>query len=142
MTAFLVALLLFAPAPAPTLDQARSEPNLERRAKLALESAAAAEREAETHYGAGDLEKVKAALSDMAAGVEVAHQALEQTGKSPRRHSGPFKSAEIKSQDILRRLGDLEKRMDADERAVVEGPRVKVQEIHDAWFDGIMSRKK
>jgi hypothetical protein len=32
--------------------------------------------------------------------------------------------------------------MDADERATVDIPKAKVQEVHDAWFDGIMSRKK
>jgi hypothetical protein len=40
------------------------------------------------------------------------------------------------------RLGDLEKRMDADERPVIEGPRTKVQQIHDAWFEGIMGKKR
>jgi hypothetical protein len=32
--------------------------------------------------------------------------------------------------------------MEPDERSALDGPRSKVQEIHDAWFDGIMSKKK
>jgi hypothetical protein len=32
--------------------------------------------------------------------------------------------------------------MDADERHLVEGPRAKIQEIHDAWFEGIMGKKR
>jgi hypothetical protein len=58
------------------------------------------------------------------------------------RHPGPFKFGELKTQEMLVRLGDLERRMEPDERAAIEAPRTKVQEIHDAWFDGIMSRKK
>jgi hypothetical protein len=32
--------------------------------------------------------------------------------------------------------------MDADDRQVLDGPIMKVQEIHDAWFDGIMGNRK
>ena len=60
---------------------------------------------------------------------------------TPMRHPGPYKSAELKTQEILVRLADLERRMDAEERAGIEGPRTKIQEIHDAWFDGIMRKK-
>ena len=47
-----------------------------------------------------------------------------------------------KSQEILTRLRDLDQRMDAEERDMVAGPRAKIQEIHDEWFEGIMERKK
>jgi hypothetical protein len=85
---------------------------------------------------------VAAELKSMVTGAEIARQALDQTGKSPIHHPGPFKSGELRTEEILVRLGDLERRMDADERGVVEGPKMKVQEIHDAWFEGIMSKKK
>jgi hypothetical protein len=32
--------------------------------------------------------------------------------------------------------------MDLDQKAVLDGPIMKIQEIHDAWFDGIMGKKK
>jgi len=32
--------------------------------------------------------------------------------------------------------------MDSDERNILEGPKMIVQEIHDAWFEGIMGKKK
>jgi hypothetical protein len=85
---------------------------------------------------------VAAELKRMQAGVEIAQQAFVQTGRTPQRHPGPYKSAELRTQEMLIRLGDLEKRMAADERQVIEGPRTKVQEIHDAWFEGIMSKKR
>jgi hypothetical protein len=142
MTALVTLLLLLAQAPPPALDQVRAEPNLEHRAKIAVEYAAASERNAEAAYAKGDMAGVAAELKNMATGVEIARQALEQTGKSPQHHPGPYKSGELRTEEILIRLGDLEHKMDADERGVVEGPKMKVQEIHDAWFDGIMSKKK
>ena len=32
--------------------------------------------------------------------------------------------------------------MDGEEREVLAGPKAKLQEIHDLWFDGIMSKKR
>jgi hypothetical protein len=142
MTALVMFLLLLSQAAPPALDEVRAEPNLEHRAKLAVEYAAAAERNAEAAYAKGNAAGVAAELKNMVTGVEIAQQALAQTGKSPVHHPGPFKSGELRTQEILVRLGDLEHKMDADERGVLEGPRMKVQEIHDAWFDGIMSKKK
>ncbi len=142
MTAIFTILVLLAQTAAPGLEQVRAEPNLERRAKLAIEYAAAAERSAESAYSKNDLAGVTAELKKMQTGVELARDAFSQTGKTPQKHAGPYKSAELKTQEMLVRLGDLEKRMDADERNLLEAPRNKVQEIHDAWFEGIMSKKK
>jgi hypothetical protein len=141
MTVF-VLLLMLAQAGPPALEQIRAEPNLEHRAKVAVEYAAASERSAEAAYSKGDMAGVAAELKNMVTGVEIARQALVQTGKSPQHHPGPFKSGELRTEEILVRLGDLERKMDADERGVVDEPKMKVQEIHDAWFEGIMSKKK
>ena len=142
MTSLLIPLLLLTQAVAPTLDHIKADPNLEHRAKLAVDFAYAAERSAETAYSNSDLPGVTEALKSMVSGMEIAKEALDQTGRSASRHPGPYKAVELKSQEILVRLGDLEKRMDADERDVIAKPRSRVQEIHDAWFDGIMSKKK
>lgn len=142
MTGILIPLLLLTQAVAPTLEQIKSEPNLERRAKAAVEFAAAAERNAEAAYSRGEMPAVEAQLKSMVDAVEMAKQALDLTGRQPARHPGPFKSAELKTQDILSRLEDLEKRMDDEERAVVRAPRARLQVIHDEWFDGIMSSSK
>src|SRR5271165_5217339 len=142
MTALFTIVLLLAQAPPPSLDQIRADGNLEHRAKTAIEYAVAAERNAETIYSKGDMAAAAAELNNMAAAVEIAQQALEQTGKSPTRHPGPFKFGELRTQEILVRLNDFEHRMEADERPVIEGPKMKVQEIHDAWFEGIMGKKR
>jgi len=142
MTALFTLLLLLAQTAAPSLEQVRAEPNPERRGKLAIEYAQAAERSAEAAYSKNDMAQVAAELKNMQNAVELAQQSFAQTGKTPQRNPGPYKSAELKTQDMLLRLGDLEKRMDADERPILIPSKEKVQEIHDAWFDGIMSKKK
>jgi hypothetical protein len=142
MTTIFTILFLLAQGPPPTLEQVRADANPEHRAKLAIEFAQAAERAAEAAYSKNDVTAVAAALKDMQTGVEIAQESFARTGKTPQRNPGPYKAAELKTQDMLLRLGDLERRMDADERVAVEGPRNKVQEIHDAWFDGLMSKKR
>jgi hypothetical protein len=142
MTAlFTVLLLLAQPAPA-SLGQLRAESKPEHRARQAIEFAVASERSAESSYSRGDMAAVLADLQNMEKAVEIARDAFVQTGKTPQRHAGLYKSAEVRTEEILIRLGDLEKRMDSDERSVVEGPRTKVQQIHDAWFEGIMGKKR
>jgi hypothetical protein len=138
---FAAALLLAQVAPL-TLDQIRADQNPEHRAHSAIEYAVAAERNAEAAYTRGEMKDVASELKNMADAIDLANQSLEQTGKSAMRHPGPYKFGELRTQEMLVRLGDLERKMDADERPALSGPLAKVQEIHDAWFDAIMSRKK
>ena len=142
MTTLFTIFVLMAQAPPASLDQIRNDPNLEHRARVAVDFAAVAERNAESAYSKGDMAAVTAELKTMEAAVTLADDALKETGKSAMRHPGPYKYGELKTQEILSRLGDLDHRMEPDERPALEGPRNKVQEIHDAWFDGIMSKRK
>jgi hypothetical protein len=142
MIAIFTVLLLLAQQASLSLDQIRADTNLEHRAHAAIEYSAVAERNAEAAYTRGEMPGVVAELKNMADAVELARQSLDQTGKSAMRHPGPYKFGELRTQEMLVRLGDLERKMDAEERPVVEGPKSKVQEIHDAWFDDIMSKKK
>jgi hypothetical protein len=142
MTAIFTILVLMAQAPPTSLDQVRGDPNPEHRAHSAIEFAAIAERNAEAAYSKADMTAVAAELKTMADAIELADQSLKETGRSAMRHPGPYKFGELKTQEMLVRLGDLDHRMEPDERSALDGPRSKVQEIHDAWFDGIMSKKK
>jgi hypothetical protein len=142
MTALLMLLLLFA-APVPTsLDQVKAEPNPERRARAAVDFAAAAERGAENAFSNSDMRGVAALLNTMKESMETARDSLVASRKTPGRDPGLYKFAEQRSREILVRLDDLERRMFLEDRDVVTVPRAAVQEIHDAWFDGIMGRKK
>src|SRR5579859_2941485 len=105
MIALLTVVFLFAQsAPALNLDQIRADANAEHRAKVAVEYAAAAERNAETAYGKGDMAAVAAELKAMETAVELARDSFIQTGRTPQRHAGPYKAAELRTQEMLVRL--------------------------------------
>jgi hypothetical protein len=139
---FLALLLLFA-APAPTsLDQVRADPNPDHRARAAIDYASVAEKAAESAYARGDAQGLAAELKNVEESVEIAQEAFGAAHKTPGRNPGPFKYAELHSRELLIRLGDLEQKMDSGERGMIAEVKAKVQEMHDAWFEGIMGRKK
>lgn len=124
------------------LQQIRNEPNLEKRSRLALANADAAITEARDAYNKPDLKLAESRLAEVRESVELAQQALSATGKKPGKSPGPYKYAETKSRELLRRLEGLKQEMDASERGIVEPVQNKVQEIHDAWLDGILTHAK
>jgi len=142
MTACAAVLLLLTAQMPTTLDQLRTESNPEHRARDAVEFAASAERQAEAAYDKGDTDGVRSDLKTMQDAVELARKSLQASGKNANRHPGPYKFAETRSHELLLRLNDFEHRMDESERPLIEGPKNKVQQIHDAWFDAIMEKKK
>jgi hypothetical protein len=135
-------VLLFAPPAPSSLDQIKADPNPDHRARAAIDYSALAEKNAEAAYAKGDLQSVAAELKNVAESFEAAQDAFAVSGKTPGRNPGPYKYAELRSRELLIRLGDLEHKMDVGERDLIAGVREKVQEIHDAWFEGIMGRKK
>ncbi len=133
----------FAGQPAPaSLGQVKADPNPEHRARLAVDYAAVAEKNAETAYAKGDTEGTAAELRNVQESIQTAQDSLVASHKTPGRNPGPYKYAEMRSRELLIRLGDLENRMDSNERTLVSGVKTRVQEIHDAWFEGIMGRAK
>jgi hypothetical protein len=142
MTALLTLLFLMATVPAATLEQVKAEPNAEHRARAAVDYAAVAEKNAEAAYSKGDLDATAAALKEVEESMEMAQASFAASGKTPWRNAGPYKYAELRSRDLLIRLGDLERKMDGSERSIIENVKAKTQEIHDAWFEGIMGKKK
>jgi hypothetical protein len=134
--------LLFAPLPPSSLDQVKAEPNPERRAKLAIDYAAVAEKGAETAYASGDLDTTGAMLKTAAQAMEIARDSLAASGKKPGRSPGTYKYGEQRSREMLVRLSDLQRKMDETERELINAPMATVQEIHDTWFEGIMGKNK
>ncbi len=138
---FLLALLAAQPAPS-TLDQVKAEVNPEHRARLAIDYATVAEKNAETAYAKGDLDVTVGELKNVGESMQLAQDSFIASHKTPGRNPGPFKYAELRSRELLIRLSDLERRMDLDEQGLIAGVKTRVQEIHDAWFEGIMGRAK
>ena len=132
------------PAPLPDDDLARveAEPNLEKRAHAALDNADDALRLAREAYAKGDDGVATARLDEILRSVELADNALKQTGKNPSRSPKHFKQAEMRTRDLLRKLDGFRDQMSVADRAAAERVVEAVQKIHDAWLDGIMGKKK
>ena len=115
------------------LQPAKNEPNLEKRSRLALANAA---------YAVQNMKATESKLGEVRESVELAQAALIASGKKPGKSPGPYKYAETKSRELLRRLEGLKQEMDLADRAVIEPVQNRVQEIHDAWLDGILTHAK
>lgn len=135
----LLILLVALPLCAATLDEIRAEPNLERRSHFALVHASELFAQAKTDYAAGATAKTGLELSEIAVSVQIARDALKETGKDPRRHVKPFKMAETDSRTLLRGMDGLENSMSLEDRPLIAGPKTQVQEIHDQWLEDIIS---
>jgi len=94
-------------ARADDLARARAEPNLEKRARLALDESAAALEAARSDYQKGDTDRVAADAAKIVDSVDLAFLSLNQTGKDPRKSSRWFKYAEIQTRGLLRKLDTL-----------------------------------
>jgi hypothetical protein len=124
------------------LASIRNEPNLEHRSELALDYASTALDAARDAYSAGNFEKMQSSLDEVTASVDVAYQALADTGKDARRSPKYFKKAELKTRELLRRLDGMKQSVSVDDRGAVENVRDHVAMVHDELLQGIMSKKK
>lgn len=136
-----VLLIIAASATAFDLNEVKAEPDLEKRAKAALDYANRAittSREAYTH---NEFKKALASLDEVGQAAELCLASLDATGKSARKNPKPFKRAEMQINDLLRRLESLESDFGLDDRPAVSSVTKRLQEIHDALISRIMSKK-
>ena len=123
------------------LSKASAEPNLERRARLALDNAGGQLHAASAAYKSGDWQKTKAALAELSESVDLAYESLKQTGKNPR-NSGHFKNLEIKTRGLLKSLEDFRRRMAFEEREQLQPLVDHLQKVHDEVLESVMSQPK
>jgi len=123
------------------LARARAEPNLEKRARLALAESDAAMDAARSDYQRGDNARVSSDAATIVEAVDLAFLSLNQTGKDPRKSSRWFKYAEIQTRGLLRRLDALQEDMSFEDRPLVEKARKEVQQVHDKLLVGLMEGK-
>jgi len=124
------------------LPDIKSEPNPERRAKLALENADAALTAARDAYAKQDSALTATSLKELEDSIELARQSLEETGKDPRRRPKAFKYGESHTRELMRRMDSLENAMDLDDRKLLDRARTKLREVNEAWLLGIMTGHK
>ncbi|MGA2273635.1 MAG: hypothetical protein ABSH00_08770 [Bryobacteraceae bacterium] len=128
-------------ARADDLARARAEPNLEKRARLALDESVAALEAARSDYQKGDTDRVAADAAKIVDSVDLAFLSLNQTGKDPRKSSRWFKYAEIQTRGLLRKLDTLERDMNFADRPLLEKATTEVQQVHDKLLLGLMEGK-
>jgi len=124
------------------LQQARAEPNLEKRSGLAIDNAVAALKQAREAYAAGDLKKVAALAQELQDSVELAYTSLVETNKNPRKSPKWFKRAEIQTRDLLRSMDTFQHDMNYEDRTLFDKPKEKVQQVHDDLLTGLMEGKR
>lgn len=142
--ALLVAALALAAAPFASADlaKARAEQNLEKRSKLALENATAQLQAAREAYRNGETEQTTSHIAEIGESVDLAYASLKETNKDPRRSPKWFKSAEISTRDLLRKLETFQQDMSFNDRAGLDQVKAKVQQVHDDLLVGLMEGKK
>jgi len=137
-----VLLLVAATGARADLANARAEPNLEKRSKLALENAQRALKGARDAYNRGDLKQVETLVAEVGESVELADTSLKETGKDPRKSPKWFKRAEIQTRDLLRKLDAFDQEMNFTDRPLLAKVRNQVREVHDNLLLGVMEGKR
>jgi hypothetical protein len=135
-------MLLLAGMLRASLQEAKAEPNLEKRSKLALDNAEQALTDARAAYAKGDTAQVEARATEIRESVELAETSLHQTGKNPRKNPRWFKHAEIVTRDLLRRLDTFQQEMNAADRPLLDAVNGEVQQAHDNLLLGVMGVKE
>lgn len=123
------------------LEQAKAEPNLEKRAMLALDNAAQALTQAREAYDKGDNQQVAALATEIKESVDLADTSLRDTGKNPRKRPKWFKRAEGSTRDLLRRLDGFQQAMSIEDRPMLDSVKTKVQQVHDDLLLGVLEGK-
>jgi len=142
--ALAAAVLLLVAAPAglwADLAKARAQPNLERRARLALENAALQLRLASQANKSGDWAKTKEALAELGESVDLAYLSLKQTGKNPR-NSGQFKNLEVKTRGLLKNLEEFRRTLDFEQREELAPLVEHLRQVQDEVLLSVMTPKK
>ena len=124
------------------LDQARAEPNLEKRSKLALDNATVELKAARDAYRAGDTPVTVTKVREVEESVELAYTSLTDTGKNPRKSPKYFKQAEMATRELSRKLDDFQHEMSYNDRSNLDAVRAKVQQVHDDLLTGLMEGRK
>jgi hypothetical protein len=128
--------------PPSSLEEVEREPDLEKRAGLALEFARPAVGRMVKAYEAGERAQGRQILDSIVKAAVMASEALEETGKHARSKPKHFKRAEIDTRKLLRDLEAAKRDLTFDERPDLEPAIAKVEEINRQILFDIMESKK
>ena len=138
----LLAIVLLSGLLRADLEQAKAEPNLGKRAMLALDHAFDALTQARDAYTKGENPQVEKWTKEIKESVELAETSLHETGKNPRKNPRWFKRAEGSTRELLRRLEAFRQSMDVADRPMLDAVKAKVQQVHDDLLVGVLEGKE
>jgi len=124
------------------LQEVKAEPNLDKRAMLALDNAFNALTQARDAYAKGQNAQLEKFVKEIQESVELAETSLHATGKNPRRSPKWFKRAESSTRELLRRLDSFQQAMDLADRPTLDAVKAKVQQVHDDLLEGVLEGKQ
>ncbi|HXS96157.1 MAG TPA: hypothetical protein VN736_16245 [Candidatus Limnocylindrales bacterium] len=142
LTAALVVTLAAATVQASGLQRALSEPDLNKRSKIALENALTAYDAARKAYDSGNLDTMATDVQEIIDSVNLAKISLDQTGKDPRKSPKWFKNAEMMTRDLSRRLDAFQQDMSFADRPLLDKVKERVLQVHDDLLMGLMEGKR
>ena len=119
----------------------KAEPDLNKRAELAMANADESIDAARNAWQAGREEQARAAVGDIQTSAQLAYDSLKQTHKAARNNKY-YKRVELNMRELLRRLDGLHTDAPYDDRGSVEQVQKSVQDLHDQILTDIMSKRK
>jgi hypothetical protein len=134
-------VLLAGVASAAQTDTSKSEPDLNRRAELAVEQADHHLDAARQAWQGGDWSEAQSALEKLKESAELAGASLEQTKKQPR-NNRHYKTVELKLKNLIRRVDAFRLEVDYEQRDAVNQVETRLQELHDRILDAVMTRRR
>lgn len=123
------------------LKAVRAQPDLNKRAELAMENADESVDAARRAFNGGNMDQAHAAVADIQASVQLACDSLRETRKQPRNNKY-YKRVELNMRSLLRRVDALDHDAPFEERGNVEQMQKRLQELHDQILLDIMSKRK
>ncbi len=140
---FIVALpLAFTGFAADNLKSIANEPNLVKRARLALANAEHASVKVGEACKTNDYDACNAMLTEVQESVELADKALDESGIDPGRSPRHFKDAEIRTRKIMRQVEAIRAYIRGEDLPHFDAVYHRISEIDDRLLTGIMSKKK
>ena len=128
--------------PSLDLESARNEPNLERRAELALENANQAIDRAKQYAADSQFDKLHLAVMEVQESVELCHSTLASTGKDPRKNTRQFKKVEMRIHQLTRRMKGFADEVSIEDKPVIQKVVNRLEEINDEIVGGIFTKQR
>lgn len=120
----------------------KAEPNLEKRSEMAAAYADQALLDAKAAWRQGEMAVFTAKLNELREAGDLCLTSLQDTGRPPHKMLKWYKSAELKTRELSRRLESFAQEVGLEDRPAVQKVFERVQTVHEELLLGVLSRKK